>query len=253
MTGRATSAIGLELPLAMRRAGGLLLLLLALPPAVWGQAGRLDYDARFAFTRIRYSSGWGRGGGSWAHDYPRADQHLPRILAELTTMRPRLEGTNVFDLEDAAIFENPIVYVSEPGFWTVSDNGAANLRAHLLKGGFVIFDDFEGEAQWDNMARQMGKVLPQHRFVQIDVRHPIFHSFFEMKTIDFPHPTVNVMPSYYAMFEDNDPTRRILALANYNNDLAEYWEWSATGLFPVNFTNEAYKLGVNYIVYAMIH
>ena len=88
----------------MRRAGGLLLLLLSLPPAVSGQAGSLDYDARFAFTRIRYSSGWGRGGGSWAHDYPRADEHLPRILAELTTMRPRLDGTNVFDLEDVAIF-----------------------------------------------------------------------------------------------------------------------------------------------------
>jgi hypothetical protein len=103
------------------------------------------------------------------------------------------------------------------------------------------------------MAHQMGRVLPELRFVRIDVSHPIFHSFFDMKTIDFPHPLVNVMPTYYAMFEHNDPTRRIVALANYNNDLAEYWEWSATGMFPVDFTNEAYKLGVNYIVYGMTH
>lgn len=230
-----------------------LLLAIALPCIGWSQARELAYDGRFAFTRIRYGSGWGRGGGSWAHDYPRADEHLPRILAELSTLRPRLDGSNVYNLDDPGIFENPILYVSEPGFWTVSEAEAANLRAHLLKGGFVIFDDFEGQAQWDNMAGQMARVLPEHRFIAIDVRHPIFHAFFEMKTIDFPHPLVNVMPSYYAMFEDNDPRRRIMALANYNNDLAEYWEWSSTGMFPVDITNDAYKLGVNYIVYGMTH
>ena len=220
---------------------------------VWARQESLDYDSRFAFTRIRYGSGFGRFGGSWAHDYPRADEHLPKILAELSTMTPHVEGSNVFDLEDEAIFHNPILYISEPGFWTVSDRGAANLRAHLLKGGFLIFDDFEERAQWDNMARQMAQVLPDHRWVEIDVTHPIFHSFFEMKRIDYPHPTVNVIPSYFVMFEDNDPTRRIVVLANYNNDLAEYWEWSGTGLFPVDTTNEAYKLGVNYIVYGMTH
>ena len=235
------------------RIGSGLFLALVLPLAVWGQSDSLDYDSRFAFTRIRYGSNWGRGGGSWAHDYPRADRHLPQILAELTTMRPRLEGSNVFDLDDPAIFLNPIIYISEPGFWTIEQSEAANLRAYLRKGGFLIFDDFEGDAQWDNMARQMTQVLPAHRFIEIDVRHPIFHSFFDMKTIDFPHPTVNVMPTYYAMFEDNNPAGRMLALANYNNDLAEYWEWSATGMFPVDLTNEAYKLGVNYIVYGMTH
>jgi hypothetical protein len=61
------------------------------------------------------------------------------------------------------------------------------------------------------------------------------------------------MPSYFAIFENNDPRGRMLALANYNNDLAEYWEWSATGMFPVDLTNEAYKLGVNYIVYGVTH
>ena len=230
------------------------MLLIVVPvAALWAQSDSLDYDARFAFTRIRYGSGWGRGGASWAHDYPRADEHLPRIIAELSTMTPHVDGTNVYDLEDIGIFHNPVIYISEPGFWSVTEAGAANLRAHLLKGGFLIFDDFEGEAQWDNMARQMKQVLPDHRFIEIDITHPIFHSFFEMKRIDFPHPVVNVIPSYFAIFENNDPRRRIMALANYNNDLAEYWEWSATGMFPVDNTNEAYKLGVNYIIYAMTH
>ena len=32
--------------------------------------------------------------------------------------------------------------MAEPGFWTVTDAEAAAFRAYLLKGGFVIFDDF---------------------------------------------------------------------------------------------------------------
>ena len=242
------------------RISSALLLTLALPLIAVGQesssapaSGNPEYDSRFTFTRIRYGSGWFRGGGSWAHDYPRADLHLPRILEDITNMRPQVEGSNVFDLDDPGIFLNPVIYISEPGFWTMSGSEAANLRLYLLKGGFVIFDDFEGPEQWDNMRRQMARALPDHRFMEIDVRHPIFHSFFEMKTIDFPHPLVNVSPTYYAMFEGNDPSRPMIALANYNNDLAEYWEWSATGMFPVQFTSEAYKLGVNYIIYAMTH
>ena len=46
---------------------------------------------------------------------------------------------------------------------------------------------------------------------------------------------------------------RMLALANWNNDLGDYWEWSAEGLYGTDPTNDAYRLGVNYIVYAMTH
>ena len=87
----------------------------------------------------------------------------------------------------------------------------------------------------------------------IDERHPIFHSFYNINKIDVPHPSVNVTPAYFAMYENNDPTRRMIALANHNNDIAEYWEWSDTGYLPIDYTNEAYKLGVNYIVYALTH
>ena len=60
-------------------------------------------------------------------------------------------------------------------------------------------------------------------------------------------------PVFYAMFENNDRSGRLMAMANVNNDLAEYWEWSAEGLFNPDPTNDAYRLGVNYIVYAMTH
>jgi hypothetical protein len=142
--------------------------------------------------------------------------------------------------------------MAEPGYWRPTEDEAGNLRRYLFKGGFIIFDDFEGP-EWNNFATQFRRVLPDHALIELDVTHPIFHSFFDMKTIDFPHPLSNVLPTYYGVFENNDPTRRMLAIVNYNSDLAEYWEWSDTGYLPTDFTNEAYKLGINYVVYAMTH
>lgn len=211
----------------------------------------------FVFTRIRYGGGMNGfgfrgGGGSWSHDYPRADENLSLILSEATTMLVGLGETNVFRLDEEELFRHPIAYLSEPGFWTMNEAEAAAVREYVLKGGFLIFDDFEG-SQLDNLVAQLRRVLPEYEPIRIDISHPIFHSFFDMRTIDFPHPLVNVMPVYYALFEGNDPSGRMLAIINHNNDLAEYWEWSATGFFPVDPTNEAYKLGVNYVIYAMTH
>ena len=119
------------------------------------------------------------------------------------------------------IFLNPILYVWEPGYWTIQASEAENLRKYLLKGGFIIFDDFEGD-HWDNLVAQMHRALPDHDFVKIDERHPIFHSFYNIDKIHVPHPSMNVTPGYYAMYENNDPTRRMIALANHNSDIAEY-------------------------------
>ena len=219
--------------------------------------GNPAYDGRFVFTRIRYRGpGFGggfRGGGSWSHDYPAADFYISDALDTLTRMRVSADRTNVLDLEDDAIFSNPILYVSEPGYWRISDKGAANLRQHLLKGGFVIFDDFEHQDEWDNMAAQVARALPERRWVKIDIRHPIFHSLFDLKALTVPHPSVPVEPDYRALFVNDDPNDRMLALANHNCDIAEYWEWSADERFPVDVTSGAYELGVNYIIYGMTH
>jgi hypothetical protein len=225
-----------------------------LRPQMAGPA--VEYDSHFAFTRIRYnrgSFGLGFGRDGWAHDYPTADRNLSAILDYITNMRVRMDGTNVLDLDDPRIFENPILYMSEPGYWVTTEAEAANLRAHLLKGGLIIFDDFEGPEHWANLVAQMGRALPEHHFIPIGLEHPIFHSFFDIRVLEVPHPTMNVPPGYFAMFEGNDPRGRMLALANWNNDLGDYWEWSAEGLYGADPTNDAYRLGVNYIVYAMTH
>ena len=230
----------------------------ARPPTAAGQnwLGWPDPSARrhveqtghFVFTRIRY----GGFRSTWNHDYPRADLNLPRILDDITTVDVHLGESNVFRLDDPELFKHPIAYISEPGFWSMSDSEVQGLRDYWLKGGFVIFDDFEAE-QWDNFALQVRRALPGHQVIEIDVTHPIFQVFFGMRKLDFPHPLVRVEPSYWGIFEDNDPAGRMMAIVNYNNDIAEYWEWSGEGFFSVDFTNDAYKLGVNYIVYGLTH
>jgi hypothetical protein len=216
---------------------------------------RYERRGEFVFTRIQYGGGmggFGRGGESWSHDYPRADEHLSILLSEITTVVAGLDGTNVFRLDDEELFDYPIAYISEPGFWSMSDAEARAARRYVLKGGFLIFDDFEGY-QLDNTLAQLRRILPERRPIRIDASHPIFHTFFDVENIYFPHPLVNVTPVYYGIFEDDDPTKRMIAIINHNNDLAEFWEWSATGLFPVDDSNEAYKLGVNYIIYGLTH
>jgi len=95
-------------------------------------------------------------------------------------------------------------------------------------------------------------VLPNARLIEMDLTHPIFDAFYRIKTLDYEHPIYRGYKSvFYGVFEDNDPKKRLLAIANYNNDLSEYWEFSDEGMFPLEMSNEAYKLGVNYIIYAL--
>jgi hypothetical protein len=59
--------------------------------------------------------------------------------------------------------------------------------------------------------------------------------------------------NFEAQFLRAMPEARFMAFACHNSDVAEYWEWSATGMFPVNTTNDAYKLGINAMIYALLH
>ena len=190
----------------------------------------------------------------WAHDYPRAERNLTRILDEVTHLNPFQgpNGGNVLALGDSELHKFPLAYMSEPGYWTQTDEEAESLRSYLKKGGFLIFDDFRGE-HWYNFEAQLRRVLPDARLVELDISHPVFHSFFEIKTLEMDDWMYGLPPRFYGVFEDNDPDARLMIVANYNNDIGEYWEYSDSGWLPIDLTNEAYKFGVNYIMYAMTH
>jgi hypothetical protein len=219
----------------------------------------VPYNGKFTFARLRFTpSSWGPGGYmwnldlKWNHDYPRAESHFMKILAETTTIEPNEQG-NILALDDPELFKYPVAYICEVGYWTLTDKEAAGLRAWLLKGGFLIVDDFSGR-DWINFSSEMARVLPEARLVELTASHPVFDSFFRLETLpgggSFRR---RFAATYHGIFEDNDPARRLMVVANYNNDIGEFWEWSDTGFVPIDLSNEAYKLGVNYVVYGMTH
>ena len=109
-------------------------------------------------------------------------------------------------------------------------------------------------AGWEPFEANMRRVLPGVRFFDMEATHPIFHSFFEINALDnFPQAYNAGDPVFRGVFEDNDPGKRLLAIVNYNTDISQYWEWSGRGLRPFDETNEAYKLGVNYVIYGLTH
>lgn len=223
------------------------------------------YDGRYTFVRVRFAGGDPLGSqGSlgfrrrepfWAHDYPRADRNFVEIVAETTTMDPVPSGGRVLSFEDPEIFKYPVAYIVEVGFWRPSRTEAEKMGEYLRKGGFLIVDDFRGDRELRVFEEIMSYALPGLRFQEIPDDHEIWDAFFR---IPDPHalapPTFRqYRPRYLAVFEDNDPSKRIMAVLNHNNDIAEYWEYSDLGYLPIDLSNEAYKFGVNYLMYALTH
>ena len=216
-----------------------------------------SYDGRFTFARIRYEQsseggdfGRFRGDVKWAHDYPRGERHFTKILGEISTIRSRTAESGIFTLDDPELTRYPVAYMCEAGFWRPSDAEVAGLRNYLLKGGFIIFDDFAG-SQWDNFLVQMRRVFPELQPMRMTPEDGVFDAFYHITTLNYTHPYYGVPSEFWGIYENNDRQGRLLAMINYNNDLSEYWEFSDEQFFPVNMSNDAYKLGINYLVYAL--
>jgi hypothetical protein len=247
------------------------LIVLALA-AIAGSATVQDntpYNGKFVFARLKHTDRGGlgrgfRGGGycsgpPWQHDYPCAERNLMAIVSSATKLRPGAEAGNVFDVGDPELHKYPIAYLSHPDRWAMDDKERKNIREYLLKGGFIIFDDFpeaQGVNGWANFYQEMKAVLPELDPIQLDATHPIFHSFFDIESLAnlFGAEYGNDRLAFFGYFEDNDPKKRMLAIANFNNDLGENWEYEARGLSIIpQGAGEAFKFGVNYILYGLTH
>jgi hypothetical protein len=220
------------------------------------------YDGRFTFARLRYTTGPGgyyyQGLPAWAHGYPEAERNLMHILNAVSILGSHVDASNVFALDDPELCKYPVAYMTEAGYWTLTDKEAEAFRAYLLKGGFVIFDDFRGDFRggggWEQFEANMRRVIPGIRFADLDPSHPIFHAFFELDSLDIVPQYYDVgRPVFRGAFEDNDPGKRLIAMVNFNTDVSNFWEFAATGLTPIDQSNEAYKLGVNYVMYGLTH
>lgn len=226
-------------------------------PFAWSQRRafvepNVPYDGRFTFVRLRYTQGYRM---AWSADYPAMERNFMAILGDLSVMRVHRTGSNVHVLDDPELGRYPVAYLTEPGYWYPTDEEAAALRRWILKGGFLIVDDFYFDRQWAVFEAGMRKVLPEARIDPLTVSHPVFHSFFSIKTLaGMTHPATPAAKAVYlGIHEDNDPAKRLQVVINFNNDIGDYMEWSGEGWYPVNLSNDAYKFATNYVVYGLTH
>lgn len=210
------------------------------------------YDGRFTFVRLRYTQGYRM---AWSADYPQMERNFMTILSDLSAIQLHKNQSNVHTLDDPELFKYPLAYLTEPGYWYPDDQEALGLRTWIAKGGFLIVDDFYFERQWAVFEAGMRKVLPDARIFPMSIDHPVFNSFFQIESLEgMTHPATRLAKAQYlGIFEDNDPSKRLQVIINYNNDIGDYMEWSGEGWYPANLSNDAYKFATNYIVYGMTH
>ena len=219
----------------------------------------------FYFTRGIYSEygrrGFmGRGGGSWAVDYPKADLQFLTVLRRLTNL-DAYNSEHAMRLDDPELRRFPFLYMLEVGRISLSSEEVKGLRDYMLSGGFVFVDDFWGDEEWYPFERQMREVLPEHQIVEMSLDHPIFKVFYEIRGLQ-QMPAIGVWRGggrtecygcEYHVRGIFDDAGRLMMLINWNTDNGDAWEWAEQPDIPLKFTTYAYQLGVNAIVYAMSH
>ena len=231
------------------------------------------YDGRYAFARLRYAEvpddpctcpvGESRGPAGWQHDYPDGERSLMKIAADMTTLNAWTDSSAVFTADDPGLMRYPILYLSEPACWRQSAAEVRGLRTYLLKGGFLIADDFTictGGTVRYTLSRhafetQIRRVLPEAKFVPLTLTDPALNIIFRLNpdAIKGALQMQGDPPEIYGVYERNDSTRRLLLVANYNTVIHRFWVWEGAGTSSVANGNQAYKLGVNYLLYGFTH
>lgn len=247
----------------MRRIIGFMLVLVMASGGAWqvllAQRELPRIESRFTFARIRFkypfSFRW-RGsigdpnGPPWSHDFPRSEENLMKILSETTRIDVN-PGGHIVTFDSDEVFQYPIAYLCEVGYLTLTDHEIANMREYLLRGGFLIVDDFRGPREFDNFQEVMKQVFPERSLELLPGSHPIFTGFYDVSGLDLQPPYARFNgPQYWGMKDDDG---RLMMVVDYNNDISEYWEWSAEPFFRLEDTNEGFKFGVNYVLYALTH
>lgn len=218
----------------------------------------------FTFTRTIYDSPYvGRRRGSWAVDYPEADHNFIVGLREWAgtnlKIAPRPEAVPIMD---DRLFDYPFIYFVEPGYLELSTEQAARLREYIQRGGFIFFDDFWGEYEFQNVQEQFHRIFPEYQIKDLPLSHPVFHSYLDIEQIVQVPNIYNarmggdtsekggIVPHYMGIEDKNG---RLVAFISRNSDLGDAWEWINDPEYPAKYGLPAYKVGINVIIYAMSH
>jgi hypothetical protein len=140
--------------------------------------------AEFARARLVYSNYGGRsrgygGGGSWTTDYPKSDRIFLQGVRRLTRIQTQ-SIEQVVGLDNDEIFQVPFVYAVEVGHWGLTDPQAQKLREFLLRGGFLMVDDFHGSLEWEVFMQSMSRVFPDRPVVDLANTEEIFHVLYDV-------------------------------------------------------------------------
>ena len=228
---------------------------------------RVEYTDLPQYHRgFGYSSRDGRGTGWWLMDWPDADNHFTRGLQRLT--RIDTGDPRHLRLTDDRLFEYPWIYATQTGWWGLSDAETARLREYLLRGGFLVVDDFWGPEQWEVFRQTMDRVLPNHPITDIADSDSVMHVLYDIGEKDFtfipgsrhlrrgPGGAIQILqpegtsPAWRALYDDGN---RMVVAVNFNTDVADAWEFADVPYYPEAMTTLAYRFGINYVIYSMTH
>jgi hypothetical protein len=222
-----------------------------------------DQGGEFKFVRVRFDTYYGRGFGfgPWSIDYPDADRNFLRGVSRLTNIRVMSEP-DVLRLDQEEIFNYPFLYmleVGQGGGLSLSPGEIENLREYLLRGGFLLIDDFWGQQEWDNFYAAFSQVFPDREIVELKTDHEIFHVYYDIdgaqmipalgRSDEYGERGIN-FASNHAVLDDSG---RVMVLINWNSDMGDGWEHTYHPSYPTRYANSAYRLGINYLMYSMTH
>jgi hypothetical protein len=227
----------------------------------------------FTFARLKFRTwdgGYGFGGQRpWDDDSPEADLNLIFRLYQVTSLKVR-PGLTFIDITVADLPDYPLVYMAAGGRVILEDDEAAALRSYLLNGGFLMVDDFWGDAAYHHFYEQIKKVFPDREPVELALDHPIFHNVYSFKkepqipsvgafqgtgqSYDpyFPYEERTHDPHYFGIYDDK---QRLMVLACHNNHFGDGWEHEGDddSYFYTFSKAQAYPMFLNILTYAMEH
>lgn len=218
----------------------------------------------FVFARLRYmpkrNGYFGRGGGSWATDYPKADRQFVQGVRRLTRIHTR-SVEQVIEIDNDELFNHPWIYATEVGRWDFTERQAARLREYMLKGGFIMTDDFHGTFEWQVFMEGMRKLFPDRTVSDLQNSDEIFHVLYDLDD-RMQVPGIQMFFTNQIWENDgfearwraiHDDRGRIMMGICHNMDIGDAWEWADHPMYPEKYASMAYRIGVNYIIYAMTH
>jgi hypothetical protein len=220
--------------------------------------------ATFGGFRFGRSSDWREGGTSWTQDYPRADRHFAQAVRRLSRVEARSveQPINLDDGDD--VFNYPWMNAGEMGDWSLTNAQAKALREYLLRGGFLMLDDFWGLPEWTRFMQSMQRVFPDRAIVEMEDRDPIFHTVYDLdERYQIPGQWALARGTTYRNGESGGATAhwrgiyddhgRVMVAMSFNSDIGDSWEWADDERYPERYSALGIRIGVNYVIYSMTH